>query len=436
MQVLRGVGGKGRVSEVEHENREIPAEQESQSAEMRRSTARAAQGSQQRSFMPRVWLPPQCPHWAVPVAVPGRSGAANPRRAQGAAVLGRGRSEGASAARTPWTFLPQPGEEREGLWAKQLQWEVDTWRWPLKVKPEGFSPGYAAAFRPPDPFPTGSQAASAFWVSFWSCENGLIELERCRGLGQRIYLPVWLFFFFARLLAWLLQWCFCGIPKNSSLRWCWYSSCWMNTGYTGGAFLPEMGCKQWLHEGWQLWHRNNGLGWVMGWAQFSLGAQGEAAAVLTPWAQLCPCTVILEKLLFPPWWLLHLLLEEYKARSWTFLWAQLCLQTRGVDRKNYAGWRAGILLQYWLEKPHCWSACGVVLVWWAAHVAVLAQAVGCACCCLWQDDVLVRENIRHSIRQEGTGSRVLVLFCSGHWWFWGLTLGGSWLGPAVGVLTF
>lgn len=75
------------------------------------------------------------------------------------------------AARTPWTFLPQPGEKRVGLWPKQPQQEVDTGAeaggGPLKVKPGDFSSGSAAAggrkgLRS-EPFPKRPQAGC--WCS-------------------------------------------------------------------------------------------------------------------------------------------------------------------------------------------------------------------------------------------------------------------------------
>lgn len=52
-------GGKGRVWKLERKRRALPAEQECWSMVVKKSTARAAQGLQEKSFMPGVQLPPE-----------------------------------------------------------------------------------------------------------------------------------------------------------------------------------------------------------------------------------------------------------------------------------------------------------------------------------------------------------------------------------------
>lgn len=62
-------GGKGSVRKLERKRRALPAEQERWSMVVKKSTARAAQGLQEKSFMPGVQLPPEhrsaCCSWQL-----------------------------------------------------------------------------------------------------------------------------------------------------------------------------------------------------------------------------------------------------------------------------------------------------------------------------------------------------------------------------------
>lgn len=142
LEVLRRVGGKGRIHKLEHKRREIPAERENQSMEVKKSTAKADQGWWEKCFMTGVQLPPEWPH---------RSGRcrwqlwfSKSDKLRKPVCSAEGGARELPAARTPWTFLQWQGEEKERLWPKQLQsrgWmpapgQVESpWRSSLKVSP-------------------------------------------------------------------------------------------------------------------------------------------------------------------------------------------------------------------------------------------------------------------------------------------------------------